>query len=92
MIAEIEFIGLIERFGVTLTFLVFLVWCVYRGGTWLGINILLPMHQRHILFIDRLESGISDVTKAQTESMQVLTEILRQTKELEALHRKVSHD
>jgi hypothetical protein len=41
-----------------------------------------------MLFIDRLESGIGEVTKAQTDSMKILTEILRQTKELEALHRK----
>jgi hypothetical protein len=92
MIADIDFVSLIERFGVTLTFLVFLVWCVYRGGSWVGVNILLPLHQRHMLFIDRLESGIGEVTKAQTDSMKILTEILSQTKELEALHRKVSHD
>jgi len=88
MIADIDFVSLIERFGVTLTFLIFLVWCVYRGGSWVGVNILLPLHQRHMLFIDRLESGIGEVTKAQTDSMKILTEILRQTKELEALHRK----
>lgn len=88
MFADFDFISLFERFGVTLTFLIFLVWCVYHGGSWIGINILLPLHQRHMLFIDRLESGIGEVTKAQTESMKILTEILTQTRELEALHRK----
>lgn len=92
MFSEVDFLGIIERFGVTLSFLIFLVWCVYRGGSWFAINILLPLHQRHILFIDRLETSIGEVTKAQTESMKILAEILTQTRELEALHRKDKND
>jgi len=88
MLAELDIVSLVEKFGITLTFLVFLVWCVYRGGSWVGVNILLPLHQRHMLFIDRLEAGIGELTSAQTESMKILTQILQQTKELEALHRK----
>lgn len=88
MVPGFDIVTLIERFGVPITFLAFFVFCVYKGGGWLGTSILLPLHQRHMLFIDRLEAGIGEVTKAQSESMRVLSLILQQTKELEALHRK----
>ena len=80
MFAEINIIDIFERFGVSLSFLVFMLWTTYKGFGWLGSNILLPLHQRHMLFIDRLESSINEVTKVQTESMRILAEVLNHTK------------
>jgi hypothetical protein len=80
--SEISFVDIFERFGVSLGFLVFMLWVTYKGFGWLGSNILLPLHQRHMLFIDRLESSINEVTKVQTESMRILAEVLNHTKTL----------
>jgi hypothetical protein len=82
MFADINFIDIFEKFGVSLGFLVFMLWTTYKGFGWLGSNILLPLHQRHMLFIDRLESSINEVTKVQTESMRILAEVLNHTKTL----------
>jgi hypothetical protein len=76
MFADINFIDIFERFGVSLSFLIFLLWVTYKGFGWLGSNILLPLHQRHMLFIDRLESSINEVAKVQSESMRILSEVL----------------
>jgi hypothetical protein len=82
MFSEINFIEIFEKFGVSLGFLVFMLWVTYKGFGWIGSNILLPLHQRHMLFIDRLESSINEVTKVQTESMRILAEVLNHTKTL----------
>ena len=80
MFAEINIIDIFERFGVSLSFLIFLLWAVYKGFSWLGQNIILPLHQRHMLFIDRLEGSIGEVAKAQAESLKILTEVLNYTR------------
>ena len=89
MFAEINIIDIFERFGVSLSFLVFMLWTTYKGFGWLGSNILLPLHQRHMLFIDRLENSIGEVAKAQAESLRILTEGLNYTR---TLKKEVKHD
>ena len=76
MFADLNIVDIFERFGVTLSFLIFLLWVTYKGFGWLGSNILLPLHQRHMLFIDRLENSINEVAKVQSESMRILSEVL----------------
>ena len=80
--SEINFVEIFEKFGVSLGFLIFILWSVYKGFKWLCENIILPLHQRHMLFIDRLENSINEVTKVQTESMRILAEVLNHTKTL----------
>lgn len=89
MFGEINFVDIFEKFGVSLGFLIFLLWVTYKGFGWLGGNILLPLHQRHMLFIDRLENSIGEVAKAQAESLRILTEVLNYTK---TLKKEVKHD
>lgn len=86
---DINIVDIFEKFGVSLSFLVFLLWAVYRGFGWLGQNIILPLHQRHMLFIDRLENSIGEVAKAQAESLRILTEVLNYTR---TLKKEVKHD
>lgn len=80
MFADINIVDIFERFGVSLSFLIFLLWVTYKGFGWLGQNIILPLHQRHMLFIDRLEGSIGEVAKAQAESLKILTEVLNYTR------------
>lgn len=82
MFADINFIELFERFGVSFGFLIFMLWSTYTGFSWLGKNIILPLHQRHMLFIDRIEGSIGEVAKAQSESLRLLTEVLNHTRVL----------
>lgn len=84
---EKELILLIERLGVSCTFLMFFVWTTYRAANWLGEKIILPLHDRHIKFIDRLENGLESVVKSQENTMGILNQILLNTRELHELKR-----
>lgn len=89
-----ELVLLIERLGVSCTFLMFFVWTAYRAANWLGDKIILPLHDRHIKFIDRLEVGLENVVKSQENTMDLLNQILLNTRELHELKRnkKEIHD
>ena len=89
MFSEINLIDIFEKFGVTLSFLVFFLLAAYRGFCWLGQNIILPLHQRHMIFIDRIEGSIGEVAKAQAESLRILSEVLNYTK---ILKKEAKHD
>lgn len=87
---EKEIILLIERLGVSCTFLIFFVWTTYKAANWLGNKIILPLHDRHIKFIDRLENGLENVVKSQENTMTILNQILLNTRELQEIkkHKK----
>lgn len=87
---EKELILLIERLGVSCTFLIFFVWTTYKAANWLGDKIILPLHDRHIKFIDRLENGLENVVKSQENTMTILNQILLNTRELQEIkkHKK----
>lgn len=87
---EKEIILLVERLGVSCTFLIFFVWTTYKAANWLGNKIILPLHDRHIKFIDRLENGLENVVKSQENTMTILNQILLNTRELQEIkkHKK----
>lgn len=87
---EKEIILLVERLGVSCTFLMFFVWTTYKAANWLGNKIILPLHDRHIKFIDRLENGLENVVKSQENTMTILNQILLNTRELQEIkkHKK----
>lgn len=87
-----QFIQLVERFGVSFSFLVFLVWCAYKSGIWLGEKVVLPMQQRHVEFLNKLEAGIDTVVNTQNKSLEILNQVLLNTRELQALRRQVKEN
>jgi len=82
-----QFIQLIERFGVSFSFLVFLAWCLYRLALWMGEKVVMPIQQRHLEFLDKLENGIETVINTQNKSFEILNQVLLNTRELQALRR-----
>lgn len=77
----------LERFGISFTFLMAFVWCLYKSGIWLGEKIVIPLQKRHLQFLDKLENGIDGVVETQNKTLQILNQILSNTKELSALRR-----
>ncbi len=78
---------IIERFGISFTFLMAFVWCLYKSGIWLGEKVVIPLQKRHLQFLDKLEDGIDGVVKTQATTLEILNQILMNTKELPALKR-----
>ena len=44
--------------------LLFLGICIWRGGKWLGLSILLPMKERHFRFLDVVETTQGTIATA----------------------------
>jgi len=87
-----QFIQLVERFGVSFSFLVFFVWCAYKSGMWLGEKVILPMQERHLEFLDKLEAGIDTVVNTQNKSLEILNQVLLNTREIQALKRQIREE
>ena len=87
-----QFIQLVERFGVSFSFLVFLAWCLYRLALWMDEKVVMPIQQRHLEFLDKLENGIETVINTQNKSFEILNQVLLNTREIQALKRQLKED
>jgi hypothetical protein len=83
------FIQLVEKFGVSFSFLVFLTWCLYRLAFWLGEKVIMPIQERHLEFLDKLENGIETVINTQNKSFEILNQVLLNTKEMSSFKKNV---
>ena len=62
-------IVIIRELGFPAAMLLFVALCMWRGGKWLGGHILLPMKDRHLLFIDAIQKS----QESQAQSISALT-------------------
>ena len=81
-------ISVAERLGVSFAFLMLILWGGCRLFGWFGNKILLPLQERHIRFLDKLETGIEKVLDAQNETLRVVAEIHKNTREMDHLERR----
>ena len=87
-----QFIQLVERFGVSFSFLVFLAWCLYRLALWMGEKVIIPIQERHLEFLDKLENGIETVINTQNKSFEILNQVLLNTREIQAYKKTVKEN
>ena len=87
-----QFIQLVERFGVSFSFLVFLAWCLYKLALWMGEKVVMPIQQRHLEVLDKLENGIETVINTQNKSFEILNQVLLNTREIQSLKRQLKED
>jgi len=90
MLADIDYVALVQQFGIMGSILVGVLLTVYRAGKWIGVHILQPVAERHIAFVERLEKiqlehgatlkELSHIQQQQTEILQA------QVVQLTALH------
>jgi len=59
---------------------------------WLGEKVILPMQERHIEFLNKLEEGIDTVVNTQNKSLEILNQVLLNTREIQALKRQVREE
>ena len=65
-----DFTKIAADFGITAALLLMLVYALYRMGTWLAKNVVKPLADRHMVFIEKIE-------KVQVEQSATLQEIAR---------------
>ena len=62
-----DWITIIEKLGLPVAALVGLSYGVFQTLKWFGHNIVMPLHQRHLLFLDRLENSIDKICSTQAD-------------------------
>lgn len=79
-----EFMTIAKDFGIPVAFLVFLCFAIWKVLSWFGANVVKPITDRHIAFIDKIEKSIldqaGDLRTLTTESAKV-TELNKQNAE-----------
>ena len=66
-VADIDWPNLIDKLGVPVAALAAIGYAIYSTIKWIGNNILIPIHQRHLLFLDRLETSIEKICNTQVD-------------------------
>ena len=69
-----EWLNLVEKLGLPVVALFAIGYSLYSSCRWIGTNILLPIHNRHLVFLDRLETGIEKIVDVQhNQNSQLIT-------------------
>jgi hypothetical protein len=72
-VGNFDWLTIIDRLGLPCVALIAIGYGLYNSARWLGNNILMPIHQRHLVFLDRLEAGISRIVETQhDQSSQII--------------------
>lgn len=82
--AEIDWPNLIDKLGVPVSALAAIGYAIYSTIRWIGNNILIPIHQRHLVFLDRLETSIEKICQTQVDQNSQIINLankISQTKE-----------
>lgn len=78
----VDWLTIIEKLGLPVAALVGLSYGVFQTLKWFGNNIVMPLHQRHLLFLDRLEGSIDKICSTQAD----------QNSQIINLANKISHN
>jgi len=65
-VSEIELLAFFERFGLPTVILMVFAWFVAQSIRWFGVNVVVPMKDRHIDFLGKLEHCIDKIADTQT--------------------------
>ena len=88
-VANFDWLTIIDRLGLPVVALIAIGYGLHNSARWLGNNILMPIHQRHLIFLDRLEAGISRIVDTQhDQSSQIIHLTQKISDHLEAQEKK----
>jgi uncharacterized membrane protein YfbV (UPF0208 family) len=69
---QIDWIAVLERAGTPLIILATFTYLAMKGIKWLGTNVLLNLHERHITYLDKTESHLQKTEETQERILQEL--------------------
>lgn len=88
-VGSFDWLTIIDRLGLPVVALIAIGYGLHNSARWLGNNILMPIHQRHLVFLDRLEAGISRIVDTQhDQSSQIIHLTQKISDHLEAQEKK----
>jgi hypothetical protein len=66
-VSEIEILTFFERFGLPTIILMVFAYFVAQSIKWFGVNVVVPMKDRHIDFLGKLENCIDKIADTQVD-------------------------
>jgi hypothetical protein len=64
---DTDWISIVEKFGIPMGILAAFAYFVAQGIKWFGYNVVLPMKDRHMSFLDKMECCLDKITDLQTK-------------------------
>lgn len=64
---DTDWVSIIEKFGIPMGILAAFAYFVAQGIKWFGCNVVLPMKDRHMSFLDHMEHCLDKITDLQTK-------------------------
>ena len=84
-----DWLTIIDRLGLPCVALIAIGYGLHNSARWLGNNILMPIHQRHLVFLDRLEAGLNRIVETQhDQSSQIINLTQKISDSLESHEKK----
>ena len=65
--ADTDWVSIVEKFGIPMGILAAFAYFVAQGIRWFGCNVVLPMKDRHMSFLDNMENCLDKITDLQTK-------------------------
>lgn len=81
-----DWMQMIEHLGFPAGALAALAWATWRAGVFLGRDIALPLAQRHVVFLDRVEQCLMSNTASTKALQEALTALQESSARHEAAH------
>lgn len=60
-----DFLVILERFGLPITLLAICGWALYKSANWAANKIFLPVANRHIQFLDQISVAVEKISDNQ---------------------------
>lgn len=76
---EHSWLEIIERLGIPVGMLAFVSYGIWQAGGWLGVTIIAPLKDRHLQFLDSLQTTLKILAEGQTalaKEMETITKII----------------
>jgi hypothetical protein len=70
-----DVVRLIDRLGIATAILCFIAWCLVRASTWLGPEVIKPVVNAHVNFLDRTAESAEKSVEAQKNTAKAIDRI-----------------
>lgn len=60
-------VTIVRDLGLPVALLLGLFWGLYQGTCWFGQKVVIPLQERHLLFLDKLEKAMEQIADTQSK-------------------------
>lgn len=60
-----EFVSIVKDLGIPVALLCGIGWGLWHGISWFGTRVIIPIQERHFIFLTKLEAAINQISEYQ---------------------------